>query len=588
MRVVATAGHVDHGKSTLVLALTGTDPDRLAEEKSRGMTIDLGFAATTLAGGYEVSFVDVPGHARFVRNMLAGVGAVDACLFVVAATEGWKAQSEEHLRILDVLGTSSGVVALTKVAGLDEYAREVARIEVAERTAGTFLAGAEVVPLDVPAGIGLEDLASALRRLVGSAPAAADRGRPRVWVDRSFAIRGAGTVVTGTLTGGTLAVGDELALEPGGRRVRVRGLESHHEALERAGPGRRLALNLAGISHDRVRRGQALVRSGQWHMCSVFDASLRVLPSVAHPVTTRGAYLLYAGSAEVPVRVRMLGGRREVLAGDEAAARVWLGGRALPLVAGDRYVLREAGRDETVGGGEILDVSPVLPARRAAPSRSVERVVAERGWVDAGELERLTGERRVPDLGRWVVDPAAMESTHQQIGAACRDAGAGGVDVASLDERARAVLAGGVPGLTVAGGRAYETQSAPSADPDEAARRILARLESSRWSPPDLPLADRAALRDLERRGLAVEAGPVWFASSAVDDAVCVVSGLLARTPAGFTVSAAREALGTTRKHAVPLLELLDRRGVTRRQGDVRLAGPRMPAGEGGSVAGDD
>ncbi|MGH9114614.1 MAG: selenocysteine-specific translation elongation factor [Acidimicrobiales bacterium] len=587
MRVVATAGHVDHGKSTLVLALTGTDPDRLAEEKSRGMTIDLWFAATTLAGGGEVSFVDVPGHARFVRNMLAGVGSVDACLFVVAATEGWKAQSEEHLRILDLLGISSGVVALTKVGGLDRYARALAEIELVERTAGTFLSGAEVVPVDVPGGIGLDDLAAALSRLVASTPAAVDRGRPRIWVDRSFVIRGAGTVVTGTLTGGAVAAGDELALEPGGRRVRVRGLESHHDAVELAGPGRRLALNLTGIAHDRVRRGQALVRPGQWHICRVFDASLRVLPSVAHAVTTRGAYILYAGSAEVPVRVRLLGSRRELLAGDEAAVRVWLGERALPLVAGDRYVLREAGRDETVGGGEILDVSPVLPARRAAPSRSVERVVAERGWVEAGELERLTGSRRAPDVGHWVVDPAALESARLDVAAACRRAGGRGVDVSSLDARQRAVLAGGVPGVATAGGRAYAAQAAPSAEPDPTARRVLARLESARWSPPDLPLADRAALRDLQRRGLVVEAGPVWFASSAVDEAIGVVAGLLAADPAGFTASAARDALGVTRKHALPLLELLDRRGVTRRHGDLRVAGPRLPAGGEGSVTAD-
>src|SRR5579863_9692021 len=193
MRVIATAGHVDHGKSTLVRALTGTDPDRWAEEKARGLTIDLGFASTTLPSGRDVGFVDVPGHGRFVKNMLAGVSAVDACLFVVAATEGWKAQSEEHLRILELLGITRGMVALTKVGALDDDDRQLAAWEVSDRLAGSFLAGAEMVAVDVPAGIGVDELREALDRLVAATAGAVDRDRPRLWVDRSFAVRGAGT-----------------------------------------------------------------------------------------------------------------------------------------------------------------------------------------------------------------------------------------------------------------------------------------------------------------------------------------------------------------------------------------------------------
>ncbi len=579
MRVLATAGHVDHGKSTLVLALTGTDPDRLAEEKARGLTIDLGFAACTLPTGEEVAFVDVPGHVRFIKNMLAGVGAVDACLFVVAATEGWKPQSEEHLRILSLLGIGHGVIALTKVGLVDDEWRELAELDVRDHVAGTFLDGAELVAVDAVDGTGFEELQAALGRLVAAAPAAADRGWPRLWADRSFAVRGAGTVVTGTLTGGPLQVDDEAAIEPGGLVARVRRLHSHHVTLSTASPGRRLAVNLTGVPHERVGRGQAVVRPGQWHRAKVVDASLSVLASLDHPVERRGAYAAYIGSGEFPVRLRVLG-TRAVEPGATGLVRLWLP-TALPLLPGDRYVLREAGRSETVGGGEVLDVEPVRPASRAAPSRSVERVVAERGWVDAAALERLTGVCVAQTLGRWVVDPPQLESARQRVREAVRAAGTDGIDVAALDERQRAVLAGGLPGVVVNAGRAVDESQSSSALP-AAAASLLASLEAAPFSPPDVPATARGAARELQRRGLAVEAGPVWFAASAVASAGAVVAGLLAGQPDGVTVSEVREALGSSRKHAVPLLEHLDATGVTRRRGDVRVGGPRLPAGRNG------
>src|SRR5581483_2008848 len=248
---------VDHGKSTLVQALTGMDPDRFDEEKRRGLTIDLGFAWTTLPSGNRVAFVDVPGHVRFLKNMLAGVGAVDACVFVVAATEAWKPQSEEHLRILELLGVAHGVIALTKVGVVDDDHAELARLEV-----------------DAPTGVGLGELRLALDRMLADTPAAADRARPRLWIDRSFAAAGAGTVVTGTLTGGALRVGDEVDIVRGSdvRAARVRGLQSLGEAHETIGPGNRVAVNLVGVHHREVARGDALVHARQWHRTSVFDA----------------------------------------------------------------------------------------------------------------------------------------------------------------------------------------------------------------------------------------------------------------------------------------------------------------------------
>jgi selenocysteine-specific elongation factor len=573
MHVVGTAGHVDHGKSTLVQALTGMDPDRLAEEKERGLTIDLGFAWTTLPSGRELGFVDVPGHVRFIKNMLAGVGAVDACLFVVAATEGWKPQSEEHLRILELLGLNHGLVALTKVALVDADTRQLAALEVNDRVTGTFLERARVVEVDVIAGLGVDELRSALDELLAATPTAADRGRPRLWVDRVFAAKGSGTVVTGTLTGGSITVGDDLVLVPSDRHVRVRALQTHQQAMPKAEPGSRVAANLTGVHHDHVKRGDALVRAGQWEPTRVFDAELGVLSGLDHPVSRRGAYHLSVGSGEQPATLRLLGaGPAEVEPGGRAFVRVHLP-VDVPLVPGDRFVVRESGRGETVGGGEVLDVAPVLPARRAQPNRSVERVVAERGWVDVDLLERLTGERQPPVLGRWVVADDALASVISELRNAIDTAGALGLDVATLDERRRAALEC-VDGVVIDGGRVR-----PAAAADPLARHpFVARLEAAPFSPPEPEGVDRAELHELVRRGLVVERDGCYFAPGAIEEAARRVAGLLAMSPEGVTVAQVRDALGTTRKHALPLLAQLDASGITRRRSDLRIAGPRLPA----------
>ncbi|MDQ6797946.1 MAG: selenocysteine-specific translation elongation factor [Actinomycetota bacterium] len=585
MYVVATAGHVDHGKSTLVRALTGTDPDRFAEEKERGLTIDLGFAWTRLASGRELAFVDVPGHVRFIKNMLAGVGAVAACVFVVAATEGWKPQSEEHLRILELLGIGHGIVALTKVGLVDDETRELARLDLAEHLAGTFLADADVAEVDVPAGTGIDDLRSALDRMLDPVAPAPDDDRPRLWVDRVFAAKGSGTVVTGTLAGGALATDDELVVLPGATRVRVRGLQSLKESHDRVGPGSRVAVNLSGISREHLARGSVIVRPRQWHVTRTFDASLRVLDSLDHEVGRKGAYQAYVGSGEHPVSVRVLpagsvpersdgagtSGTEGVFPGEEGFVRLHLP-HALPLIPGDRYVLRESGRGETVGGGEVLDVSPVLGALKARPSRSVDRVVAERGWVDADTLERLTGERRPPTVGRWVVDEAVAAADLARLADAVESAGPLGLDAATLDERQRALLAH-LEGVDVAGGR---VRRAEAVDP-LAGHPFVAALEASLFSPPDAEGVDRGELRELVRRSMVVERDGLYFAPAAVDAAARHAAELLGDHPEGFTVAQARDAMGATRKHVLPLLAILDSTGVTRRRGDVRVAGPRLP-----------
>ncbi|MFV0258495.1 MAG: selenocysteine-specific translation elongation factor [Acidimicrobiales bacterium] len=570
MTVIATAGHVDHGKSSLVAALTGTDPDRWAEEKARGLTIDLGFAGMALPSGREVSFIDVPGHIRFLRNMLAGVGAVDACLFVVDAAEGWKPQSEEHLRILALLGMERGVIALTKVDTVDDDLRELAELDVEEHVAGTFLAAAPVIGVSSVTGEGLDGLTAALDTLVDLAAPPAAAGEARLWIDRSFAPAGAGTVVTGTVLNGPIGVGDELEVVPGGRTVRVRSLQSHHRGVERIEPGNRAALNLSGVAHHDLGRGDVLVTPGAWFRTRSVDAELTVLAALAQPVGRRGAYAAYIGSAELQARLRVIGAE-EIRPGATAPVRLWFD-RPMPLRPGDRFILRESGRDATVGGGEILDVDPVLPLRRAAPDRSVRRLVAERGWVEADRLRLLSGQDTPPTVGRWVVDDEILAATVARVGGLIEAAGPLGLDVASLDERERAVI-DRVPLVELEAGRA--TIGAP-ADP-LADHPWLAALEAAPFSPPGPDGIDRGEVRALVRRGRVVEQDGVFFAAAAIDDAGLRLGQALRTQADGLTVAEVRDLLGTTRKYALALLAHLDATGVTRRRDDVRIAGPRMP-----------
>ncbi|MBA3691088.1 MAG: selenocysteine-specific translation elongation factor, partial [Actinobacteria bacterium] len=322
LRVIATAGHVDHGKSSLVMRLTGIDPDRWVEEKRRGLTIDLGYAWCTLPSGRDIAFVDVPGHERFIANMLAGVGPVPLVLFVVAADEGWKPQSEEHLQILDVLGVTAAVVALTKRDLVDEETLRIGTGEVRERMADTGLAAAPVVPVSSTTGAGLDELRAALDAMLTTAPMPAD-ARARLFVDRVFTMKGAGTVATGTLTGDCLTIGEEVEVYPTGRRARVRSLQSHGVAHERACPVSRVAANLASTDREVLHRGDVLGRAGDWRPTRILEASLRPVRGLDHPVTSRGAFKVYAGAAEVDARLRIYG-TPALRPGEESFARIRL------------------------------------------------------------------------------------------------------------------------------------------------------------------------------------------------------------------------------------------------------------------------
>lgn len=584
MTVIATAGHVDHGKSTLVRALTGTDPDRWAEEKERGLTIDLGFASTTLPSGRPLSLVDVPGHVRFLRNMLSGVGAVDGCLFVVAATEGWKPQSEEHLRILDMLGLTSGVVALTKLDLVDDDLRELAELDVEEHVAGTFLEGADIIAVaagDGPEGEGVGRLRTALDELAAEAETRVADGTPRLWVDRAFAPPGVGAVVTGTLTGGPVAVGDELSVSSGSSTdapIRVRGIQNHHRDLNRVEAGNRVALNLVGVSHHDVNRGDVLVADGAWHHSAMIDAELSVLDGLDHAVTRRGAYAAYIGSGEFPCRLRVLADAdadpgadlpTEIAPGTTGNVRLYLS-RAVPLTPGDRFILRESGRHETVGGGRILDVDPVLPATKARPDDSVDRIVVERGWVDVDQLRRLTGTVHKPTIGRWVVNDDALSELRTEVETLVTAAGPLGLDLASLNERQRTAL-DVIDTIRIDQGRAV---IGPVVDP-LADHWWVAELAAQPFAPPGPDGVDRTEIRELVRRNLVVEQDGIYFAQAAIDQARTILTDAFAGVD-GLTVAEIRDLLGTTRKYVLALLAHLDGNGMTRRRDDLRIPGPRL------------
>jgi selenocysteine-specific elongation factor len=372
--IVGTAGHIDHGKSALVRALTGTDPDRLKEEKERGITIDLGFAHLDLGGGRVASFIDVPGHERFVRNMLAGAHGIDAVLLVVAADESVMPQTREHFHICRLLGIERGLVALTKCDAADEDLQRLAEEEVREMAAGSFLHGAPLLRVSARTGQGLADLTAALARLADEVAPRDGAGLLRLPVDRSFTLRGFGTVVTGTLVSGTLAVGEEVELLPAGRRARVRGLQVHGQPVERVDAGNRAAVNLAGVEVHDVARGDVLARPGTLRPGSMVDVELTLLAS-ARPLADQARVRVHAASAEVLARVRLPESRR-LEPGRTALAQLRL---EEPAVAGrgDRLILRSYSPADTIGGALVLD--PLAPKRRrhtAAPPPRAEPVAA--------------------------------------------------------------------------------------------------------------------------------------------------------------------------------------------------------------------
>ncbi len=583
MAVIGTAGHVDHGKSTLVEALTGRDPDRWAEEKARGLTIDLGFAWTELEPGVEVSFVDVPGHERFIKNMLAGIESVDVGLLVVAADEGWKPQTEEHVAVLDLLGVSTGVVALTKVDRVDPDLAELARLEVAERLEGTSLEGAEIIHVSAVAGTGLAELRHELSELVAGIGPLPVRD-PRLWIDRAFSIVGAGTVVTGTLTDGPIEVEDRLVLFPSGREVRVRGIQSHEQQVTRAEPQRRVALNLSGVERSEIERGAMLARPGTFVTSSRFTAGVRPARYV-NELTDRGAYHLHVGSGAWPARLRML-------APDLASVQTT---EAIPLRFGDRFILRESGRRLVVGGGTVLDLRP---PRRGGAARKLGRqlvgvvdpdliadiLVTARGRYPLNELSTETGGGRpratvvegiafaseeMDRLGiraRRLVERFHAENPLRPGIPAARLASELDVTPAVLSQ----IAAGAglsIDGTTVASvGRTVQLTDEQQAGWERARALLADRGYANLPRASEIGL-DQEVVHRLTRDGSLVRVSADFvYLPEQVDQIIALMRGL--EQP--FTVAAFKDATGMSRKYAVPFLEWADGNGTTVRSGDVR------------------
>ncbi|WP_433188825.1 selenocysteine-specific translation elongation factor [Actinoallomurus sp. CA-150999] len=573
MHVIATAGHVDHGKSTLVRALTGMEPDRWAEERRRGMTIGLGYAWTTSPSGERIAFVDVPGHERFVTTMLAGVGPVPAVMIVVAADEGWMPQSAEHLAAIDALGVRHGLLVVTR-ADLAEAG--AARDQAAAEIARTGLGQVEAVTVSGTTGAGLPALRDALDRLVARLPPPDVTAPVRVWVDRAFTIKGSGTVVTGTLPAGTIQVGAELRL--GGRPVRVRALQTLKETAETVAAVARVAINLRGVDRDEVARGMALT-SDEWTLTDLVDvrlhgAAARTLPR--EPV-------LHIGSAAVPVRLRPLG--------DDTARLVLT--RPLPLHIGDRALLRDPGA-RRVAGVTVLDVRPPELRRRGAAAARARELAS--GTPDAAALLRRYGLIREHDLramgvssdaepiaADWLADPPHWAALRHRLAEEVRrHAAADPLNPGLPVEAARSALelpdrrlvdALVEPPLRLGSGRIHGPGGTALPPPvADAVRRLRADLEKEPFRAPEagrlaeLGLTERALGAAMRSGALLKIADGIVLLPGADAEAARVLAGL----PQPFTVSEARRALGTSRRVAVPLLEYLDRGRVTVRAEDGR------------------
>src|SRR5215208_3180371 len=629
--VIGTAGHVDHGKSTLVKALTGIDPDRLAEEKARAMTIDLGFAWLTLPSRQSVSVVDVPGHERFIKNMLAGVGGIDAALLVVAADEGPMPQTAEHLAILDLLGVDRGVIVLTKVDAAEEDWLDLVREEVRELVSTTTLADAPIVAVSALTGEGIPMLLETLEDVLASSADTLSGSTPRLPIDRVFSVAGFGTVVTGTLSGGEIALGDELRLYPGDRRARVRGLQSHQEKVARALPGRRTAVNLSGITTEEVKRGDVLGPPGIMSPSQRLDARLRLLPDAPVPLKQNDEIDFFTGAAELPARITLLD--RERLNPGESAWVQFRFRAPLAVLRNDRFIVRRPSPSETLGGGEIIDPNPprhrrfrpetiaaletlaagapdeiLLQTLEQRPLETKELMAGAAGLSAAQvdeALAQLIAEGDAVVLGRpgrrpgatdFVVATSLLRSLTEQISGALRSYHASQPLRPGLArEEARRRLGITQPRLvddlitTVSGAGELMDDGATLRLPqfrmalDPARRAVadqyLAAIRAQPYTPPGPHEhgLDPETLAALEHLGEVTKvADGVYFAPDVWD---ALVQGTLAfiESNGSMTLSQLRDHFGTSRKYAQAALEYLDQLKFTRRVGDDRVRGPRRP-----------
>ena len=632
MRVIGTAGHVDHGKSTLVHALTGIDPDRLKEEKEREMTIDLGFAWLKLPSGLEVSIVDVPGHEDFIRNMLAGVGGIDLALFVVAADEGVMPQTREHLAILNLLQVQDGVVALTKCDLInDPEWLELIQAEVREELTDSVLQDARMLPVSARTGQGLPELLAELDRLLQKPPPRRETGRPRLPVDRVFSMAGFGTVVTGTLIDGRLHTGQEVEILPHGLRARIRGLQAHREKIDVSIPPSRTAVNLTGVSIEQLQRGDVLTMPGWLRPTTLLDARLSLLKSASRPLPHNAVVDFFTGTSQCEARARLLD-RKEIAPGEDSWVQFVLSA-PVAVVRGDRFIIRQVSPGVTLGGGSVVDPSPMLRHRRFQPGVAERLEQLSRGTPEEVLLQELEGEQpceavaliarsslgadqaakslqsllkggQVVSLGTTakgkdlppanathVISAGGWESLLGRMTSPLREyhqryplrAG-----MPREELKSRLGLSAGAFGEAVARATsegvlvAMETtvsvadhRVALNAEQQRRVAELMQAFQRNPSSPPSLAECEALVGADvlaalLEQGRLAKVSDSVVFSADGYQRMTQAVVSYLQRE-GRITLAQVRDMFSTSRKYAQALLEHLDERHVTKRVGDERI-----------------
>ena len=625
--IVGTAGHIDHGKTALVKALTGIDADRLEEEKRRGITIDLGFAHMELPGpGAEMlrlGFVDVPGHERFVRNMLAGVGGIDVVLLVIAADESIKPQTREHLDILQLLGLQRGITVLTKSDAVDRDTLDVVRLEVEEFLRETFLGGpsSSIVAVSSLTGEGLDELKQALIHAVGVVSARDAQALARLPIDRVFTMKGFGTVVTGTLVGGTIRKEEELEAFPSGRRVRVRGVQVHGKPADAAVAGERTALNLAGASTEDLSRGMTLAPPATFVTARRIDVKLRLLPSAPRPLKDRARLHFHAHTMETVAQL-VLYNAKQIVPGDEGFAQLRLPEAAL-LLPGDRFIMRQFSPVTTIGGGIVLDAAPIPRAaardtflqtlagadptlilrariaRRQHEGISLSRLIAETGWnrnVIEAKLSPAVRDQQVLRIGDRFAETRAIEDLKLHLQRTLeqfhkKNPLVGGIGREQLREQLKAsaevfaAVAAALVGekkLEIAGdlvrlagrGVAMKDEEAESKKIIEdafaaAGLKVPALREVMAGLKVDKARAQKIVTLLLRDKTLIKISEELVFHRGALEELRRQMAAYRAKS-SKIDVAQFKEMTGVSRKYAIPLLEYLDRERVTKRVGDAR------------------
>ncbi|MGH2536438.1 MAG: selenocysteine-specific translation elongation factor [Candidatus Promineifilaceae bacterium] len=619
MRVLGTAGHVDHGKSSLVKALTGIDPDRLREEKQRQMTIDLGFAWLRAAGGEDaIGIVDVPGHRDFIENMLAGIGGVDLALLVVAADEGVMPQTREHLAILELLEVRTGVVALNKIDLAQEAEwLDLVTEELRQTLRDTRLAGAPLLPVSARTGQGLAELEGAIWAAAARTPARPDAGRPKLPIDRVFTLPGFGVIATGTLSGGRLAAGQNVEIQPSGRVARLRGLQVHGEKVESAGPGTRLALSLVGVEKSELGRGDVLAAPGVVTPTRLADVSYQHRPEASAPLRHNDEVKVFSGTAELLARVRLLG-RRQLEPGEKGWLQLAFS-RPLALAAGERFILRRPSPPATIGGGTVLDPAPGRRHARFRPNTIARMESLTAGGIEGWLLamaERLQPAPAEELIGRSGQPPAAAEAALNKLlgdghlvklGALWLTAGRHAdlerrIETALGDYHRRLPLRRGMPReelrsrlkltsdlfqalIDDALGRGRVTQAGPllalaghrvelDGAQIQAAEAAQARLAAASAVPPPAKeiraeLGDELFLALLDAGRLRQINPDVVYEAAGYSNLKAQIVGHL-RQHGRLNAAQLRDLLATSRKFAIAWLEHLDAEHITRRVGDER------------------